>query len=185
MTLQADAGRPNIIGEVMRLDGSFIVQVLHNGELMVRAFGEDVSITRLITDGANMVDGKPHAVTLRYADKSLEVLVDGDSVGQMQMSGSMATKPGADLQFGNPWGGRNFKGDIKEFTLSDTPSGNQTSAPQAAMSHVELAQDLDWFAPEAPAEPVLDDIDSFDFVGLQGGMDMPLPSYSSDALFDG
>ena len=184
MTLQADDGMPTGIGEVLRMNGSFIVQVMHTGDLVVRAFGEDGSITRIMARDAGLTDGDAHDVTLRYQDKVFHVLIDGAVAGQAEMTAALGSRPGETLKFGNPWGANNFRGAVTEFELNDSPAPLPAAA-KAAMSLVEIAPDPGWFDLADTPGPAPEMVDSFDFNDLAAAADAPVPSYGTDSLFDG
>jgi len=126
LTLSADEGPAPGLGDVFRLQGSLIVQVRSNGDMLVRAFASDGDVARISTSGVDFYDHASHDVSLRYQDGVLEVWADGVLVGDAELSAPLANTGRHDLVFGNPWKGKNFNGTVEHFDVSTDPS----SAPQ-------------------------------------------------------
>lgn len=118
LTLQADGSDSPRLGDVFRLQGSMIVQVRENGDMLIRAFASDGSVARVATKGLDVNDTASHDVTLRYGDGLFQVWVDGALVGDMEMSAPLADTGNHDLVFGNPWSGSNFAGSVQSFDVS-------------------------------------------------------------------
>jgi hypothetical protein len=119
-----DAASTASAGELFRLHGSLVAQVDAKGELVLRASGTDGGVTTLVTSGARLNDTNPHAVDIRYADDRLEIWVDGRLAGATAMEAPLTGLPGHDLVFGEPWGGKNFAGQLTGFELADMPTAD-------------------------------------------------------------
>lgn len=128
LRLKADALGAS--GEVFRLHGSFAARVSSAGELVFTAFKKDGSSLSLTTSGAHLSDLAEHALSIRFVNGMIQILVDGAVKGQMAFAGPFGFTGYHDLVFGNPWGEANFFGDLTAFRLrvdaADYPSQPQS-----------------------------------------------------------
>ncbi len=115
LELKADAA--SSAGEVMRLHGSFIALVDDSGELDLRLWSKDGVQTQVKTSGARLDDTRSHEIRIELSDGQVTVMVDGGLRAQEAFEGPLASLPGRDLQFGNPWGQKNFEGVITGLDL--------------------------------------------------------------------
>ncbi|MBE0454274.1 MAG: right-handed parallel beta-helix repeat-containing protein [Roseovarius sp.] len=116
MTLKA--GHADSWGEVARIHGSFITGVDQNGNFSLDLFPEDGSRLRLKSSGVDVTDGQSHDIIVRFDGEAgfVEILIDGKVVASQSVTGSLAGGLRA-LDFGNPWGGTNFDGELSAFSL--------------------------------------------------------------------
>ena len=116
MTLQGN--RLQDSGEIMRLHGSFILQVDRNGELYLRTFTEDGEQTQLTTDNANINDGATHNIDINFMDGVLSINVDGETRASTTMDTPLRGADGHNLVFGNPWNADNFESTITAIDIT-------------------------------------------------------------------
>ncbi len=116
ISLKLDADVANTSGELFRLHGSFVASVDSKGELSFRAFTTEGEV-KVLTKGAHLSDTLNHSINIRLVDGQLQVLIDGKLAGAAAMEGTLLSSNGQNLVFGNPWGGRNFNGDLKAFDI--------------------------------------------------------------------
>ena len=131
-------------GQLFRLQGSLTTGVDREGNLQVRAIGEDGPVT-LRSVGANLLDGKEHDVTLSYDDGRLSLEVDGRSV-------SRAMEPlrglnGQDLIFGDTANDARFRALLTAF---DVTAGAEDFRPNSVSQILTVSS-----SDEAPALPDL------------------------------
>ena len=117
ISLRLDADSTTSSGEVFRLHGSIMASVTTKGEFLVQAFPTIGGKIQLTSTGISVTDLKSHAIDIRLYDGSLQLWVDGKMVSQAAFAGTLNTFGPTDLTFGNPWGAKNFYGDITAFDI--------------------------------------------------------------------
>ncbi len=126
ISLELTADGPNSAGEVMRLHQSFVTAVTTEGEFYLQAFTQDGGHIRLTTQGADLNDRDPHNINITLNDGVLDIIVDGVSLAQTEMSAPLANEGRHDLVFGNPWGLRdNFEGVVSSLNLAVIEGGSE------------------------------------------------------------
>ena len=117
IALKLDAGSKASYGEVFRLHGSIIASINEKGEVVVQAFNAQVNQIQLTSTGISVTDLKSHDIDIRLHDGSLQLWVDGKIASQAAFAGTLNTFGPTDMTFGNPWGGKNFLGDVTAFDI--------------------------------------------------------------------
>lgn len=126
LTLQANTLQDS--GEVMRLNGSFVLGADRNGEVYLRAFNEDGGQTRLTTRDANINDGGVHDIQINYMDGVVSIDVNGETLASTEMDTPLRGANGHDLVFGSPWGGNNFESTVTAFDITVNASDFEAAA---------------------------------------------------------
>ncbi len=117
IALQLHADSRTSYGEVFRLNGSITAFVSTNGELTVQTKSSDGSQIQLTSTGISMTDLKVHAIDIRLHNGLLQLWVDGHVAAQSAFAGTMGSYGTLDMTFGNPWGQKNFYGDLSGFNI--------------------------------------------------------------------
>lgn len=115
-SLSATSGTSN--GEVFRLHGSTLVQVKSDGGLVVTVWTTEGERLKLSSIDIDLADQNQHDIGLRYSDDILELWIDGNLNGQIEMVDPLASTGRHDLTFGHAWGGQNFESIISEFDIA-------------------------------------------------------------------
>lgn len=129
MVLEADRGGST--GEIMRLQGSFVMSVNSKGELVMRAWSSDGSSTTLVSTGTQVNRGAEHEIEVRLDSGKLALFVDGVKEAESLFSGTFADTGSQALLFGNIR--RSFEGDIAGFEI-DLDDGSHMPGFDAAMT---------------------------------------------------
>jgi len=196
LTLKADLG-PLSHGEVFRVHNTFIASVNSAGQFVFQIWGGEKSVT-LTSTGPNLLDGAAHDISLRFdADLgSLTVSVDGTAAGSLPFTADLPVAGSSDLVFGNPWGKRNFDGQIQKFDLnvdrSDYPVYTGTATPVTSLvTNIADSQETGLpplaDTPHMPDVLTLDDyvLDSAAIVALKGDMHRIQEDGQTVLVFDG
>ena len=117
ISFSLEAGDASSAGEVFRLHGSIVTSVNTDGNMMVKVWSEDGSVTTLKTQGVNFGDMKPHDVALTYMNGTLSAVVDGAANTAVEIPAPIQSMGSHDLTFGNPWGKQNFEGSLGDFSI--------------------------------------------------------------------
>lgn len=127
IAMTIDADKVGTVGEIARLQGSFILGVTTRGELQVRAWSSEGDAVNLISTGVKVNTGSDHEIELRLDSGRLGLWIDGKMAADAAFEGRLASSGTSALTFGNPWGKANFFGDLHEFEIvvNDGP-GSQT-----------------------------------------------------------
>lgn len=120
--LQADQGTSSH-GEIFRLHNSFIASVDASGALSFQVFTEDGKFTTVTSSGVSLLDGEAHAVAIDLEDGQLTLTVDGKVSGVQAVTAETNPLGYWDLDFGNPWGSKNFEGTLTGFDINATKAG--------------------------------------------------------------
>jgi hypothetical protein len=137
LTLKADAGLLSH-GEVFRVHGTFIASVNESGQFVFQMWGGGQTVT-LTSTGPNLLNGASHNISLRFdADAGvLAMSVNGTVSASAPFTADLPDMGSSGLTFGNPWGRKNFDGQLQKFDLnverSDYPvyTGTATPVPSA------------------------------------------------------
>ena len=156
ISLRMQGNTPGDHGEVMRLNGSFIVSVDRNNELYVRTFSEDGSQTRLTTNGANLGDGAFHNIEIGYNNGTLSIEVDGENLASAAMPSPLRGADGHDLVFGNPWNNDNFENTITAFDITVNASDFSQRQPDDPVT--EVLPVIEDPQPEEPDSAPVDEV---------------------------
>lgn len=105
-------------GEIFRLHGTLLTSVNANGELVVQANNDTGTAVTLVSSGLKITDLKSHDVDIRLQDGTLQLWLDGKLASQAAFAGTLQDYTYYDLNFGNPWGGKNFDGNLTAFDIS-------------------------------------------------------------------
>ena len=117
MSLKADSAAS--WGEIARIHTSFTASVDKNGNFSLDLFLDDGTRVKVASKGISLNDGTLHDVTARFDGEAgfAEILIDGQVVASESVSGSLGGGARS-LDFGNPWSGHNFDGELSAFALS-------------------------------------------------------------------
>ncbi|MFN4128204.1 MAG: PKD domain-containing protein [Paracoccaceae bacterium] len=118
ISLRLDADAAGTTGEVLRLNGSFIVSVNSKGEALVRAWSSEGETVTLTSTGIRVNDGNSYDIDIRLEDGRLSLWVDNTMVRDAAFNGTFADVGRHDLTFGNPWHSSFFNGDVTEFSIA-------------------------------------------------------------------
>jgi hypothetical protein len=132
LDLSLKADKPGASGELFRLHGSFVASVNAAGELIFTTTSKTGVVTTLKTSGADLADGQEHDIALRIADGKIIVLIDDVVRGQVGFTGPLAFAGNQNLVFGNPWGAKNFNGDLTAFQIR-TDASDYATTPQTVV----------------------------------------------------
>jgi hypothetical protein len=113
--LAPDHGRA--AGEIVRLNGSFIVAADSRGALTLRAWSSEGDVVTLRSAPGLLSDTGRHEVEMRLEGGRLALWVDGARQAEAAFSGAFANQGNLGLMFGNPWHSTLFEGDIGDFTI--------------------------------------------------------------------
>ncbi len=117
ISMRLDADTKTSVGEVFRLHGSIIASVSTTGALVIQASSSTGTNVTLTSSGVSMIDLKSHNIDVRLHNGDLQLWVDGKLSSHTAFAGTLATYSTFDLTFGNPWGQKNFYGDITGFNV--------------------------------------------------------------------
>ena len=118
ISLRLQASSTTSAGEVFRLHGSVTAFVTAGGELQIQAYQNTGSMVQLISTGISMTDLKSHDIDIRMHDGILQLWVDDRLSAQSSFAGPLNSFGPTELNFGNPWGGKNFDGNLTAFDIS-------------------------------------------------------------------
>jgi parallel beta-helix repeat protein len=118
ISMQLQATTSASIGEVFRLHGGIVASVTLKGELMIQTTPTVGSMVQFISTGIKVNDMKSHEVDIRLHDGVLQLWLDGKLASQAAFAGTMHSFGPTSLTFGNPWGGKNFDGDLTAFDIT-------------------------------------------------------------------
>jgi Ca2+-binding RTX toxin-like protein len=128
LTLRADTA--GAAGEVARQHGSFVIAVTAAGELALTLSSATGPGMTLTTVGAKLANLASHQISISLVSGRAIITVDGVVKANAAFVGPLGWTGSHDLNFGNPWGGQNFNGDLLAFTImtdaSDYPATPQT-----------------------------------------------------------
>jgi hypothetical protein len=133
LSLKADTAGAS--GEVFLLHGSFSATVTATGELSFSASSRAGVTQSITTSGAGLADLDSHDISIQLANGQIRITVDGQVMGQGAFDGLFAWNGFQDLKFGNPWGAKNFDGDLTAFRIRTDASDYPTTP------HTEVLQD--------------------------------------------
>ncbi|MFU8772085.1 MAG: PKD domain-containing protein, partial [Anaerolineales bacterium] len=116
MSLKADSSAS--WGEIARIHTSFTAHVDKNGNLVLTLFLEDGTRVSMTSNGIALNDGTSHDILIHFDGKVgfAEIQIDGLVVATTDVSGALGGGARS-LDFGNPWGGQNFSGELSAFSL--------------------------------------------------------------------
>ena len=115
--LQADQSKT--YGELFRLHGSLVAAVNTAGELVVTLVSATTGkATVLTTKGANLANLKAHDLAIQMVDGMVSIVVDGRNLLRTAFNDRLYWAGTQELTFGNPWGSKNFHGDLKAFAIT-------------------------------------------------------------------
>lgn len=118
ISFRVAADKAGETGEIFRIHGSIITAVNSSGEVQIKVYNDDGSVTRLSSTGAKINDGQFHDVDIRLEDGRLSLWVDDKKLSDAAFAGSIADAGNYDLSFGTSWTSDNFAGDLDSFQIS-------------------------------------------------------------------
>ncbi len=127
-------------GEVFRLNGGVVARIDDTGKLQVQTYDDAGHVIQLNSGAVSFDDLKSHFVDIKLTNGKLQLWVDHAMTSSAAFSGTMNSFGPTDLTFGNPWGGRNFDGDVDGFwvKIGERPGG----AAKAALATNQSVDDL-------------------------------------------
>ena len=123
ITMQIDAATTGSTGEVFRLHGGLLASITAKGEVSLQATSTTGAEVTLTSTGVSVTNLKSHDVDIRLHDGQLQLWVDGKLSAQAAFAGMVNSFGPTDLTFGNPWGGKNFTGDLSAFDITVGENG--------------------------------------------------------------
>jgi PKD repeat protein len=119
LRLKADL-KAESYGEVFRLHNTFIGSVNKTGQFVFQLTTENGKTVTLTSTGANILDGNTHNISIRFdADLGfLKLAVDGKTAVSVPVTADLPAMGSWNLNFGNPWGARNFDGKLSRLDLN-------------------------------------------------------------------
>lgn len=114
-----DGSADDASGGLFRLGTSLIASVRNDGDILIKASGEDGMI-RFETSGQSVNDGEDHWVEIDLLDGVLQVAIDGQVAGRSEID-SVSDNSGHGLYLGDPWGG-NFGSTLSDFEITANAS---------------------------------------------------------------
>lgn len=130
-SLRADS--PASAGELFRVHGSFIASVTASGELLFRYMKAGGGEASVITSGARLNDSVAHSFGITIKGMSVIISVDGSTAVRANMGDAMGWL-GRDLTFGEPWGGKNFAGTLRSFSITTDTSDYSGTGSSVVLS---------------------------------------------------
>lgn len=126
ISMRLDAETAGTTGEIVRLQGSFILQVDVRGELLLRAWSSEGDAVTLVSTGVRVNRGAEHEVEIRLDAGQLSLWVDGAKTAERAFDGAFADTGNHALMFGTPWGHRQVDADISAFqvVIDDGPGSH-------------------------------------------------------------
>lgn len=164
MKLQADKGALSW-GEVFELPKTFDATVDKFGALVFTVWTADGK-SSIVKSPSNisLIDGKLHDVKIDFdsAIGKMTISVDGHAGSTANVASDLRTIGYWDLAFGNPWGGKNFEGQLRTFEIDVDRGG--ASYPTYTGKATPISSAL------APVDP-----------GLPGGVGLVTADYALDS----
>jgi hypothetical protein len=104
-------------GELFRDHQEYIASINSTGDLVFQVFTADGNSTKLVTRGLDLNDGLEHEIILHIQHGTIRITADGVANLKHTLSEPLNFNPYSTFVIGNPWGAKNFAGDMSFFEI--------------------------------------------------------------------